>query len=178
MGRGLPEKGLKIFGWKGFPHAQELPRRLPGGGGPEMTGVQCEPVPRPLSSRSPAGRCACQAGGGTLSSGQGARVADSARPSRACLLTRPTTSGAPVCRWGAGPGKVERVPLQEAVSTVWTRTARRLRPARYRLPGLYPREPTPSPHLTFGTISSRVLCPTPHAPEVSPSDLCSPGPPK
>lgn len=79
MGRGLPEKGLKIFGWKGFPHTQELPRGLPGGGGPEMTGVQCEPVPWPLSSRSPAGRCACQAGGGTLSSGQGARVADSSQ---------------------------------------------------------------------------------------------------
>lgn len=44
-----------------------------------MTGVQCEPVPWPLSSRSPAGRCACQAGGGTLSSGQGARVADSSQ---------------------------------------------------------------------------------------------------
>lgn len=41
--------------------------------------------------------------------------------------------------------KVERVPQQEAVSAVWTHAARRLGPARYRPPGLYARELTPTP---------------------------------
>lgn len=55
---------------------------------------------------------------------------------------------------------------------VWTRTARRLGPASYRPPGLYPREPTPTPpHLLDHLLQGAV--PPLHMPQRSHPPTCA-----
>ena len=185
--RGLPEKGVKGLWAERFPPRPGTPRGLPGGGGPETTGVQCEPVRRPPSAHSPQDAAAARQVGASCPAAKGPGAADSSQAQRSLPAHRTLTLRGLVCRWGAGAGrrgvlalrKVERVPQREAVSTVWTRTAGRLGPARHRPPERSDRrELTPTPphlldHLLQGPVS-----PTPHPPEVSPCDLCSPGPPK